>query len=214
MRMTKYSHSCVRFEDGDRTMVIDPGVFSEAAVALEGTNAVLITHEHADHLDLPVLLAAAERDPELRVWAPKPVADLLSDLGDRVTVAESGQSFEAAGFRIRTFGGLHALVHPLVAPPVANVCYLVNDAVYHPGDSFTVPTAEVAVLLVPIHAPWSKIAEVIDFTIAIRAARAFQIHDAFLNETGRGMVENFLGRIGASYGTTFAHLAPTDQIEV
>ena len=51
MRLTKYSHSCVRFDNGSDVMVIDPGVFSEIELALEGAQAVLITHEHADHLD-------------------------------------------------------------------------------------------------------------------------------------------------------------------
>ena len=29
MQLTKFTHSCVRLDDGDRRLVIDPGVFSE-----------------------------------------------------------------------------------------------------------------------------------------------------------------------------------------
>ena len=46
MLLTKFTHSCVRLEDGDRALVIDPGVFSEVEAALSGVNRVLITHEH------------------------------------------------------------------------------------------------------------------------------------------------------------------------
>ena len=155
MRLTKYTHSCIRLDDGSGALVIDPGTFSETQLAVAGVHAVLITHEHADHLDAPALLAAAKADPSLQVWAPASVALSLGVLGDRVTAVGPGESFSAGGFSVRTFGGLHALIHPLIAPPVANVGYLVEGAVYHPGDSFMVPPVPVETLLIPIHAPWS-----------------------------------------------------------
>ena len=102
MRLTKYTHSCVRLDDGGRALVIDPGTFSETQLALDGAHAVLITHEHADHIDAPALLAAAQADAALRVWAPAPVAELLGSLGDRVTAVRAGESFSAGGFAVRT----------------------------------------------------------------------------------------------------------------
>jgi L-ascorbate metabolism protein UlaG (beta-lactamase superfamily) len=214
MRLTKYTHSCIRLDEGGTSLVIDPGIFSEAAVALAGADAVLITHEHADHIDTPVLIEAARSNSALRVWAPKPVADSLAELGDRVTVVGAGESFDAAGFAVRTFGGLHALIHPLVGTLVANVTYLVNDSLYHPGDSFTVPPVPVETLLVPVHAPWSKVAEVLDFAVAVRAPRAFQIHDALLNEFGTRLVDTQVTNISAMYGTTYRRLASAESVEL
>jgi L-ascorbate metabolism protein UlaG (beta-lactamase superfamily) len=214
MRLTKYTHSCVRLDNGGQALVIDPGTFSETQLALDGAHAVLVTHEHADHLDAPALLAAAQADTSLRVWAPASVASLLGELGDRVTAVSAGESFSAGGFTVRTFGGLHALIHPLVAAPVANVAYLIEGSVYHPGDSFTVPTVPVETLLIPIHAPWSKISEVIDFAAAVRAPRAFQIHDALLNEIGSGLVDRLVGTVAATYGTTYKRLAPTESVDL
>ena len=43
MRLTKYSHACVRIERDAAVLVIDPGSFSERA-ALDGVDAILITH--------------------------------------------------------------------------------------------------------------------------------------------------------------------------
>jgi L-ascorbate metabolism protein UlaG (beta-lactamase superfamily) len=63
--LTKFSHSCVRFDDGDRSLVIDPGTLSETDVALDGAGGVLITHEHPDHFDVDAVRSAAAADPRM-----------------------------------------------------------------------------------------------------------------------------------------------------
>lgn len=181
MQLTKFGHSCVRFDDGDRSLVIDPGAFSDVAAALDGAQVVLVTHEHRDHLDADTLRAAAKADPRLRIWAPAPVAESLSELGEQVVSVGAGENFEAAGFAVRTFGGQHALIHPLI-PIVANVGYLVNDAVLHPGDSLVVPPVPVRTLLLPSMAPWARVGELIDYAISVHAPRAYPIHDALVKD--------------------------------
>ncbi len=217
MELTKYGHACVRIADGDRRLAIDPGVFSDVSEALTDIDAVLITHEHADHLDVDRLAAAAGQNPALRVWAPQSIADQLAGnpvLSERVTAVGPGQSFVAGGLQVRTFGGQHALIHSSV-PVVANVGYLVADAVYHPGDSYVVPNAAVEALLVPINAPWAKVSETLDFTISVRAPRAFQIHDGLLNDVGHGIYESQLTRVGQLYGvTSFQHLDAGQSVEL
>ena len=138
---------------------------------------------------------------------------MLGDLGEQVVAVAPGESFSAVGFPVRTFGGQHALIHPTV-PVITNVAFLVGDAVYHPGDSLIVPTAPVRVLLAPIHAPWSKVAEVIDFVVAVRAPQVYQVHDALLNENGIGFVEAHVTRIGAQHGSAYTHLEPTESVPV
>src|SRR6266480_1824931 len=123
MRLTKYSHSCVRFE-GDGVLVIDPGGFSERA-ALDGVDAVLITHEHADHLDLDALTEALAGRPAVRIFTPAEVLPKLGDLGSVTTAVGAGDDFTAAGFGVRAYGGRHAVIHPDV-PSVANLGYLVD----------------------------------------------------------------------------------------
>lgn len=219
MQLTKYTHSCVRLEDHGAVLVIDPGSFSEVDTALAGADAVLITHEHPDHVVPETLLAALAAAPELTVHAPASVAGKLradadAAVADRITTAEPGTTFDVAGFSVRTVGGQHALIHPRI-PMVANIGYVVDDAVYHPGDCFIVPDGDpVTTLLVPLHAPWSKTAEVIDFAIAVRAPRAVPIHDALLTDTGRGMAETHLGTHAGAYGVSVEHLDPGQSIEV
>jgi L-ascorbate metabolism protein UlaG (beta-lactamase superfamily) len=213
MEITKYTHSCVRIDDRDRALVVDPGEFSETEEALSGAHAVLVTHEHPDHLAVDALTRAAATDPELRIWAPSSVASKLTEIGDRVTTIEPGDTVEGGGFDVRVVGGQHALIHPSV-PVVTNVGYVVDDAVYHPGDSFEVPTTPVETLLVPMHAPWSKIAEVLDFLIAVRPRRAYPIHDALLSDIGLRIVGAHLERIAAAYGVDYRRLAPAESVTV
>ena len=217
MKLTKYTHSCVRLQKEGQVLVIDPGTFSEAEEALAGAHAVLITHEHPDHVDAPAVLEALHSNPGLQVHAPARLAAELAakagDDGGRVHAVEPDTSFEAGGFAVRSFGGQHALIHPLV-PVVANIGYLVEENVYHPGDSFVVPHGiEVKTLLVPLHAPWSKVGEVVDFVVAVRAPQAYPIHDALLNELGRGLVEGHIGRIGGKYGAKYTSLAPRESVD-
>ncbi|MGI8881553.1 MAG: MBL fold metallo-hydrolase [Jatrophihabitans sp.] len=211
MKLTKYTHACVRLEDGGNSLVIDPGVFSEAAAALSGADGVLITHEHPDHLDADALRTAAAANPNLRVWAPAGVAASLSDLGERVSVTAPGEQFDAVGFDVTTHGGQHALIHPLV-PIVANIAYVINGTVLHPGDSFTVPAVPVQTLLLPLHAPWSKVSEVIDFAVAVRAPQIFQIHDSLLTDTGRAFSEGHVSRIAGSHGLAYRYLGPIESV--
>lgn len=220
MLLTKFTHACVRLEKDGTVIVLDPGNFSEVEEAVTGAAAILITHEHADHFDKARISAAVRADPALEVHAPEVVAaQLREELGDddaasRVHSIEPEQTYAIAGFEVQTFGGQHALIHPHI-PLVKNIGYLIDSAVYHPGDSFIVPHGvQVHTLLVPVHAPWSKTAEVIDFVTSVRAPRAHQIHDALLNKTGLAMVEGHVSRLGKHYGTDFEHLESGQSVEI
>lgn len=218
MKLTKYTHACVRLEKNGRILVVDPGSYSESAEALAGAHALLVTHEHGDHLDVPAVVDELQQNRELAVFAPAGVADTLRgkapEAASRISSVEPGSSFEAAGFEVRSFGGQHALIHPQI-PLVANIGYLLDDNVYHPGDSFVVPDGvSIQTLLVPLHAPWSKASEVVDFVIAVRAPRAFQIHDGLLNDIGLNIVEGHVRRLGAKYGTEYRHLSAGESVEL
>lgn len=218
MKLTKYTHACVRLEKDNRALVLDPGNFSETGEALAGAEAVLVTHEHADHIDVEAVVGALRASADLAIYAPAGVADKLREEAPettaRVNAVEPGESLEVAGFAVRSFGGQHALIHPQI-PVVANIGYLIDENVYHPGDSFIIPDGiSVKTLLVPLHAPWSKAAEVVDFVIGVRAPRAFQIHDGLLNDNGLKVVEGHVKRIGAKYGTEYAHLRAGESVEV
>ena len=207
MRLIKYAHSCVRIE-GDGVLVIDPGVFSERS-ALDGVDAVLITHEHADHLNLDALTDALAARPAVRVFTHAEVVPKLGDLSSVSTAVEAGDQFTAAGCTVRAYGGLHAPIHPDV-PRVANLGYLLDERIYHPGDSFDPPDVPVETLFVPVSGPWLKTAESIEFVRAVKPRRAYPLHDALLNDNGSGLVDMLLGRLS---GSAYRRLTPWESIE-
>ncbi|GAA3225169.1 MBL fold metallo-hydrolase [Dactylosporangium siamense] len=208
MRITKFTHACLRIEHGGGVLVIDPGVFTEAE-ALDGADAVLITHEHFDHVDIEALRAL--KRPELTVHTHADVEAQLADLDADLYAVAPGDTFVAAGMTVRAHGGRHAVIHPDI-PRIVNVGFVIDTPdgpLYHPGDAFHVPDEEIATLFVPVSAPWLKLAEAIDFTRDVAPERAFALHDSLLVDAGQQMVTGHMTRLS---GTRYARLEPGTSI--
>jgi len=212
MELIKYGHACVVLCEGERRLVVDPGAFTDPA-ALDGASAVLVTHEHPDHFVADRLRAAMDADPALEIWTNGSVAGQLEGLGGRVHVVGHGDAVSVAGFDVHVHGELHAQIHPEM-PRVKNVGFLVDGQVFHPGDALTVPDEPVATLLLPVHAPWSKASEVIDYVRAVHADQAYAVHDGLLNDTGLALIGGLLGERGPGTPTPFSRLAPGDSVEL
>jgi L-ascorbate metabolism protein UlaG (beta-lactamase superfamily) len=198
MKVTKYSHACVRLEEGGRVLVIDPGEWSEAE-ALVGADAVLITHEHSDHIEVARLAKA-----RIPVFAPAGAA--ISGL--EVTWVSSGQRFEAAGFGIHAVGDRHAFIYR-GEPDCANLGYVVDGRIYHPGDSVFVPDEPIETLLVPAQGSWLKLAEAIDFVRAINPSHTHPIHENGLSERGLASVSAWFRR---ATHNGYRYLAPGETV--
>ncbi|MFF7899607.1 MBL fold metallo-hydrolase [Streptomyces sp. NPDC007920] len=198
MRLTKLSHACVRLEKAGRTLVIDPGVFSERDAA-SGADAILVTHEHPDHFDEGRVRAALDARPGAEIWTLKSVADqIAAAFPGRVHAVGHGDTFTAAGFDVQVHGELHAVIHPDI-PRVTNVGYLVDGGrVFHPGDALTVPEAPVETLMLPVMAPWNKISEVIDYVREVAPQRTYDIHDALLTDLARPLYDHQIGTLGGA----------------
>ncbi|MFJ9848863.1 MBL fold metallo-hydrolase [Streptomyces sp. NPDC101150] len=198
--IAKYTHSCVRLEHGDGggTLVIDPGVWSEPE-ALVGADAVLVTHEHGDHVDLLRLKGLG-----VPVYAPR--AARIPGL-DFIGVVP-GEEFTAAGFRVMAQGGRHARSYGEL-PDCAHLGYLVEERLYHPGDSLYVPDRPLETLMVPLQASWMKTSEAIDFVRAAAPERAYGIHDGQLNGRGLSSVNGWLTE---ECGGRYQWLAPGSAV--
>ncbi len=211
MRLTKKTHACIRLEKDGQTLVIDPGSFSEPDAAL-GADVILVTHEHPDHFNEDRLRAALIADPGAQIWTLRSVAEQLSaGFPGRVHTVGHGDTFTAAGFDVQVHGELHAVIHPDL-PRITNVGYLVDGSLFHPGDAFTVPDHPVETLLLPVHAPWSKISEVIEYVREVKPQRAVDVHDALLTELARPIYDTHIGNLGG--GADHRRLTPGEALDV
>ncbi|MCY0928791.1 MBL fold metallo-hydrolase [Streptomyces sp. H27-H1] len=200
MKLTKRLHSCVQLEKDGRLLVIDPGAFSEADAGL-GADALLVTHEHPDHYEEGRLRAALDANPAAQLWTLRSVAEKLAPAyPGRVHTVGHGDTFTAAGFEVQVHGELHAVIHPDI-PRITNVGFLVDASLFHPGDALTVPEAPVETLMLPVHAPWNKIAEVIDYVREVQPRETLAIHDAGLTDLVLPIYATQIGNLGgAGYG--------------
>jgi L-ascorbate metabolism protein UlaG (beta-lactamase superfamily) len=213
MRLTKLGHACVRLEKDGSALVIDPGVWSGAAAALSGASAVLVTHEHPDHLDSDAVRAALGGDAGLELWANEAVAGQFADAGPRVHTVSHGDTFTAAGFDVHVYGRDHAPVHRDI-PIVANTGFAVDGEVFHPGDSFTVPEDRVPTLLLPGSGPWLKTSEMIDYAREVAPERAYAIHEGLLNARGLGLLDRMLQVAAAPLGADFVRVDSGTTVEL
>ncbi|TIC84503.1 MBL fold metallo-hydrolase [Nocardioides sp. GY 10127] len=209
MRLVKHTHATVTLHHDGGMLLIDPGSFTaNAAALLAEADAVLVTHDHPDHLDVDALRAEMARRPELPVHVPASVAASL----EGTLAASDGDTFEAAGLTVTAHGHEHAEIHPDVEVP-ENVAYLVGG-VYHPGDSYHAPegvVGNVDLLLVPTSGPWSVTGKAADFVRAVKPGRCIQLHDLMLSPQGKGSIGTFLQRIT---GMEVPALADGESVEL
>jgi L-ascorbate metabolism protein UlaG (beta-lactamase superfamily) len=197
MRLTKYGHSCLLVEEGQARLLLDPGTLSGGFEELEGVTAVLVTHQHADHVDAGRLRGLLDRNPGVRVLCDEGSAEQLAAAGAAVEVVHDGDELDAGGVAVRVCGRDHAVIHADI-PVVPNVGYLVGGRLFHPGDAFTLPGQPVEVLAVPAGAPWLKVSEAVDYLRQVRPRVAVPVHELVLSTAGKAIHYRQLEQLGGA----------------
>lgn len=203
MKLKKYEHACFTIEKDGKILVVDPGVFTKDFIVTDNIVGIIITHEHPDHFDPDILAAIYDKNPGSLLISTAEVTKKMVDHTSHV--AHSGETLRVEPFALTFFGDKHATIHDTL-PIVDNFGLLINDSLYFPGDSFTLPNRSIDVLALPVGAPWLKISEVMDFFAAVKPRLAFPTHDAIFSETGKNLADGRMTSVAENIGTEYRRI--------
>ncbi|MBW3538049.1 MBL fold metallo-hydrolase [Candidatus Parcubacteria bacterium] len=173
MKITKYPQSCLLLEKDGRRIAIDPGSFFTdryRAQDLGAIEAVLYTHQHADHFDQS--LVNEFKAAGVALYGNRAVCQLI---GEGARPADSGQPFEVAGFNVTPHDLPHCrLVDGSDGPP--NTGYIIDGHFFHPGDGVETEGVQVDHLALPIAGPSVSFYHAAKFAKSLGAQKVIPIH--------------------------------------
>ena len=181
MKITHFGHACLLVETNGSRLLFDPGTISQGFESLTDLTAVLITHNHPDHLDLERLAPLLAANPGAQLISDTESAEQLGELG--VKAVSAGDALTLGTTSVRVIGGAHAFVYEQF-PQCANAAYLIDDGAFlHPGDSFVEPDVEVDILALATSGPWIKVGDAIGYERRIAPRVAIAMHEGELTST-------------------------------
>ena len=211
MKIIKHGHACLLLKKAGQKIIIDPGGFTELYGNLMNMKAIIVTHGHADHLNLGNLGLLTGINPGIPLYVPSDAVAQCQDLEARIIGVEADLSVKIASFELDLYHVDHAVVYK--SAPCKNLAVKVGDQLYHPGDSLHPIEGKVRYLAVPLVAPWLKAAEAVDFALSIEADLTFPIHDEILQEFGREMMTDLLRTKLNEAGRRFAFIKDGQAVQ-
>lgn len=199
MKIKKLGHCCFVAEIKGKRIMTDPSNFNYGGDSLKetGLSAILITHEHADHLHIETLQEVLKNNPKAIVISNTSVGKLLTEAGIVYTKVEHGEDYVLGDILIKGFGDKHAQIYQEYGL-VQNTGYMIDELCY-PGDSFNTPPVKVDILALPVQDPWMKMKDAIDYAKALAPRVVFSIHDGTLKPFATSIysiTEYFLAHVG------------------
>ncbi len=202
MRITHLGHACLLVEVADARILVDPGGWSPQAHEQRDLDAVLVTHQHPDHVDRGAPARPAARQPRAPASSPTPRRPRsCARTGVDAQPFGPGDEATVGAATVTGVGELHALIHDEL-PRVHNTGMRITaegePVLFHPGDALDAEPGEVDVLAFPLNAPWQRSREMTAFLRRLAAPHAVPVHDALLSEAGRTLYLGQARSLGSS----------------
>ncbi|HEY8652739.1 MAG TPA: MBL fold metallo-hydrolase [Dermatophilaceae bacterium] len=199
MRLTHLGHACLLVETGGQRILIDPGVFSPGIVDVTGLDVILVTHQHADHVDLQRLPTVLEANPQALLYAEPQAAAVMAEAGIGSEHTVAGEELSFGRVLVMPVGEKHALINEAL-PRVGNLGVVIRaegePTLFHPGDAYDAAPGQIDILAVPLNAPWTASRDTVAFAQRIAPKVSIPIHDALLNDIGRQLYLSQLKSFG------------------
>lgn len=211
MHIQKFEHATLLVTVSNRKILVDPGSFLSGLDDWTDIDAVVITHEHPDHWTPRALETLRDANPAAPILSTKAVAEAAA--AHDVRAVQAGETVMIGDVPLTFFGGRHEIIHSSI-PVIDNVGVLIDQRLYYPGDSYAIPGVPVEVLAAPLGAPWLRIADAMNFVLAVAPRNAFGTHDMTLSNVGRTMHRERLAWATKQGGGTFFELDPGEGFSV
>ncbi len=179
MKISKHLHSCLLIEEQNKTFLIDPGIFTYQEKALDiakltKLDYILITHEHPDHMYMPLLEELLKKFPNVKFVTNNDIVEKLAK--ENITATYEPDSFVS----------LTNVPHENLwdSEPPANVMFTVFNKIAIPGDSIHFET-KAPILALPIVAPWGSTTDAVNLALKLSPKVIIPIHDWLYKDTVR-----------------------------
>lgn len=170
MRITHYYQSCLLVEEGDSRIALDVSVADADIEKFGKLDAVLYTHEHADHFDAEV--AQKFMDGGVAVYAN---ASTAKQMKTQPNIVDDGHEFKVKDLALKAIELPHCLMIDGSDGP-QNTGYLIGGKLFDPGDGKELEGLKVENLALPIIGPDISFKDVFDFAKQTDAKKLIPIH--------------------------------------
>ncbi|RVT99797.1 MBL fold metallo-hydrolase [Mucilaginibacter limnophilus] len=187
MKISKYLHSCLLFEQDGYKLLFDPAKFSFAegrvtADMFTGINAIVITHIHPDHYDAEILKSILTLNNNAVVYTNKQVGGQMDKDGIAYQIVETGD-LTLGPFALTAFPLTH---EPLLDNPIPEMTgFVINGKVLHPVDALSDEMPQykgIELLLLVTMAPFTNELKIAAFADKMQPKQILPVHDGYARD--------------------------------